>query len=443
MFEKLDINDEDMGEKRKEVEKEDYIEEDEFIKAFLPENLNIYIHRAYVSGNTEECKMMIMDLLARSSPSICEYALLVRALIAREEGKIKESLEWLQKVAEYNPNSVKLVYELGRSYLLLGDHERAIMAFDKGIRLDPNDWKFYYWKATCLYYSTTNVREAIGKAQECLTQYPRANKNVDMLTLMAKICIQKNDLIPAIEAYKIAHDLEPDNLEIISHLGLIYLKTGNEDKAFSHLGKALTYDQNHLPSLIAAAAILQNNADFDVALTKYRVATAACDHNGAIWSNIGMCFQGKGKLVAAISCLKRANYLNPLDWKILFNLSLAYFSMLQHSTAYHFMSAALNLNPKNRFLLMGLAIILTRLEDHANARKAYDRALAMEPNDYIIRLNYTVFEYRHGTPEAAAEVLRDIGAPPKHIDAYTLGELMSIVDRMRSSLRKIPGITGL
>ena len=34
----------------------------------------------------------------------------------------------------------------------------------------------------------------------------------------------------------------------------------------------------------------------------------------------GMCFFGKKKYVAAISCLKRANYLAPFDWKILYNL---------------------------------------------------------------------------------------------------------------------------
>ena len=33
-----------------------------------------------------------------------------------------------------------------------------------------------------------------------------------------------------------------------------------------------------------------------------------------------MCFFGKKKFVAAISCLKRANYLAPFDWKILYNL---------------------------------------------------------------------------------------------------------------------------
>lgn len=56
----------------------------------------------------------------------------------------------------------------------------------------------------------------------------------------------------------------------------------------------------------------------------YRVAADKCDYNGSLWNNIGMCFLGKGKLVAAISCLRKANYLCPLDWKILYNLGICY-----------------------------------------------------------------------------------------------------------------------
>ena len=45
-----------------------------------------------------------------------------------------------------------------------------------------------------------------------------------------------------------------------------------------------------------------------------------------LWNNIGMCFFGKKKHVAAVSCLKRASYLAPFDWKILYNLGWFHWS---------------------------------------------------------------------------------------------------------------------
>ena len=59
-----------------------------------------------------------------------------------------------------------------------------------------------------------------------------------------------------------------------------------------------------------------------MALAKYRLAAQSIPESPPLWNNIGMCFFGKKKFVAAISCLKRANYLAPFDWKILYNLGV-------------------------------------------------------------------------------------------------------------------------
>ena len=45
-----------------------------------------------------------------------------------------------------------------------------------------------------------------------------------------------------------------------------------------------------------------------------------------------MCFFGKKKYVAAIACLKRANYLAPFDWKILYNLGLVHLTLQQFAS---------------------------------------------------------------------------------------------------------------
>lgn len=43
---------------------------------------------------------------------------------------------------------------------------------------------------------------------------------------------------------------------------------------------------------------MQTHGDFDVALTKYRVAACAVPESPPLWNNIGMCFFGKKKYVA-------------------------------------------------------------------------------------------------------------------------------------------------
>lgn len=165
----------------------------------------------------------------------------------------------------------RLLYLLGRARYLLGEHRRAIECFNKAIEYDPNNWRAYYWSAKAHYHAESeDDNKNIMRAQEVLMSCPKFNKCVDILIFLAKICIQKNDLIPAIEASKRALDLEPENTDLIAELGLLYLKTNSDQKAFSYLGKALSYDPTHVPSILAASTVLQRNNDFDVALTKYR-----------------------------------------------------------------------------------------------------------------------------------------------------------------------------
>lgn len=60
-------------------------------------------------------------------------------------------------------------------------------------------------------------------------------------------------------------------------------------------------------------------------------------------------------ILQAIACLKRANYLAPFEWKILYNLGLSHLHMQQYASAFSFFSAALNFRQKDPQLFMLLA----------------------------------------------------------------------------------------
>lgn len=74
-------------------------------------------------------------------------------------------------------------------------------------------------------------------------------------------------------------------------------------------------------------------------------------------------------LSQAISCLKRANYLSPFDWKVLYNLGLVHLTMQQYASAFHFLSAAINLNPRMGELYMLLAGIYTCFLNYTEWKK--------------------------------------------------------------------------
>lgn len=66
---------------------------------------------------------------------------------------------------------------------------------------------------------------------------------------------------------------------------------------FNHT-HGLSNHRLHSQAILAAGSMMQTHGDFDVAMSKYRVAACAVPESPPLWNNIGMCFFGKKKYVA-------------------------------------------------------------------------------------------------------------------------------------------------
>lgn len=106
------------------------------------------------------------------------------------------------------------------------------------------------------------------------------------------------------------------------------------------------------------------------------------------------CFLGKQRYVASIACLKRALYLDPFEWIISYNLGLVHLNTDQYASAFHYLSASINLKPDFPSSYMYLGITLSRLDDFENACSAYEKAIRME-SDHLFELNYAITLYNH------------------------------------------------
>ncbi|NXT84813.1 BBS4 protein, partial [Zapornia atra] len=373
----------------------------------VPERNNWLIYLLYVRQDYEECKALIKEQLQESN-GLCEYAVYVQALILRLEGKIQESLELFQTCSILNPRSTDNLKQVARSLFLLGKHKAAIEVYNEAAKLDEKDWEISHNLGVCYMYL-----KHFNKARDQLNHALELNRHDLTYMMLGKIHLLEGEMDKAIEVYKKAVEFSPENTDILTTLGLLYLQLGDYQKAFEHLGNALTYDPGNYKVLssagpcllskatLAAGSMMQAHGDFDVALSKYKVVASTVPESPPLWNNIGMCFFGKKKYIAAISCLKRANYLAPFDWKILYNLGLVHLTMQQYASAFHFLSAAINFQPKMGELYMLLAVALTNLEDVENARRAYEQAVALDRSNPLVNLNYAVLLYNQGDKKGA------------------------------------------
>uniref|UniRef100_A0A3B4WAJ8 Bardet-Biedl syndrome 4 n=1 Tax=Seriola lalandi dorsalis TaxID=1841481 RepID=A0A3B4WAJ8_SERLL len=338
----------------------------------IVERRNWLIHQHYIRKDYDTCKAIIKEQLQETN-GMCEYAIYVQALILRLEGKIQQSLELFQSCAILNPSSADNLKQVARSLFLLGKHKAAIEFYHEAARLNEKDWEISHNLGVCYFF----IKD-FKNAEEHLNIALLINKHDKTFMMLGKVHLLAGETDKAIEVYKRAVEYSPENTELLTTLGLLFLQLGKYQKAFEHLGNALTFDPNNYKAILAAGSMMQTHGDFDVAMNKYRVAACAVPESPPLWNNIGMCFFGKKKYVAAISCLKRAHYLSPFDWKVLYNLGLVHLTMQQYASAFHFLSAAINLNPRMGELYMLLAVALTNLEDVENATRAYEQAVTLD-----------------------------------------------------------------
>lgn len=60
----------------------------------------------------------------------------------------------------------------------------------------------------------------------------------------------------ALNVYIEALEICPENPELLTTVGLLYLKLSNNTKAFEYLGNSLTYDPKNAKTILAAGKIV-------------------------------------------------------------------------------------------------------------------------------------------------------------------------------------------
>lgn len=117
--------------------------------------------------------------------------------------------------------------------------------------------------------------------------------------------------------------VSPDSDELLTDLGIMYLKVNEVDRAFEKLQEAnlkisthyllnlsngftittlasFTATEPNANAILALGAILQTKTESEAAMNTYKHLRNIQDEGFQIWNNIGMCFYRKNKLIAVI-----------------------------------------------------------------------------------------------------------------------------------------------
>ena len=102
----------------------------------------------------------------------------------------------------------------------------------------------------------------VDKAKERLQAALQLSKHDITYKMLGKCYLTEHNIEEAVATFKMAVAFSPENPDLMTTLGLLYMQLDQNQKAFEMLGNALVYDPCNVKSILAAGAMIQDQGGF-------------------------------------------------------------------------------------------------------------------------------------------------------------------------------------
>ncbi|XP_055381761.1 Bardet-Biedl syndrome 4 protein homolog [Condylostylus longicornis] len=389
------------------------------------ENLNWLLHIYYARQDFDMCRVLIERQLVENINA--DYLYFVRGLIERKEGDLFAAIKSFQKAIDLNSNNLDTYKEIGKTLYSMGRFKQSMGVFREAERMSTQlrrpDPEICHYIAEILQWNIqqkfesgkklssldSNNSNLMNEVKEYYQKAIQIGKKFESYKRLAEIYRNEREYNKAIEILENCLQIVPENQEILTEIGVLYLKVNDPQRAFDKLIEVTSINDKFSKGLLAFGAILQSRNDIGGALAKYTKISGEEYECAELWNNIGLCFFKKNKLIVAISCLRKSVWISPTNYNALYNLSLIFITARQYASAFHTLAAALSLRKDSAESYMLLAICLRKLEDYENAFTAFERAATLPDGmkNPLILLNFSAFCYETERIELAIKYFND------------------------------------
>jgi tetratricopeptide (TPR) repeat protein len=190
---------------------------------------------------------------------------------AFRRGHYEEAAGMFATYTEHEPDNAWGQYMLGLSSWKIGQHARALEAFDAALRLDPSHRKSLLNSARVLL-ETARPQDALERVDRALAIEPLSAEG---LRLKGRALYELGRYDEAIDAYQRGLALDDRDVWAMNNLGYLYIQQGRSDEALRPLARAVELRGNVPVFQNNFGTALERTGDFVAASEAYRAALAA------------------------------------------------------------------------------------------------------------------------------------------------------------------------
>lgn len=456
----------------------------------------------------EEARTILRDIVESDSTNIEAFKLL--GLCNVNLGYFKEGQSNFETVVKYNNGDATSWFYLGNCYDNLEDYRHAktayleviklrenyldayknlgvvylkskepLMAFElakKALELEQNDYLFYYMAGTALL--------AEKRFEQCVEYLEKAKalnpEHAQIYNNLGTAYLTIGDYARAYETYVKASEINPRNSMTFYNIASILQIQGKHKEACEFFEKA--YNIEGLEHYLVSLALSEFKSEqYDAAVTHYKKLISQHPEKNNFRYNLACCYEKMGEYIFAIGILEPLVLLNPKAKAMLQKLANLYLIIDAPSKAKDVYEKLLNqglvsediyyeyalicvktgdtfkaetilkkvieLNPNAAYARKDLGVIFLEKRLFDDAKKEFECAYELKPEDESIIFEYANFMYATSEFAKAEELyIKALAINPNNpntlifsaLNSYATAKYEAAVDFIERALKIVP-----
>ncbi|HAE99835.1 MAG TPA: hypothetical protein DCO68_08185 [Methylophilaceae bacterium] len=173
----------------------------------------------------------------------------------------ERAIDHLEQAYSLDKNNVRLLHILGVIFTELEKHEQALNFLEKATQLAPNQPIYKLCYANTLERATFVSEAEILYHQTCES----APNYLDAFLTYGEYLFKNRFYDEALECFKHAEALAPQNLKVLRQLGLTYMGMGDTESTEKYLNLALQVDKDNISTLTSLGQAYIESGDAEKA----------------------------------------------------------------------------------------------------------------------------------------------------------------------------------
>lgn len=324
-----------------------------------------------------EARSACLEAMQRSPRSVDVLSTL--GVVSFQEGRFELAIDYFRQTLAANPMTLRnlMVHRhLSLAYYKLGHFDKAAAEFKRASAWHPDR----ILGSGGVENDSESAEQTVARCRARLIEHP---DDPALRKTIGEALFQMGCLEEAIEEYRAALELDPDDLESQCRLGTVYYADDQGLPATICFSRAVEKNPGYAPAHLGLGLIHLLRGSVDAAIQKFQWAITIDPTSAEAYNFLGNALRQKGQLEEACAAYRQAIALQPTYAQAHNNLGLVTLELGRPEEATASFREALAIFPDYVPALCNLGKAQLAMGQAGEARTAWRQALAINPDNPI------------------------------------------------------------